>query len=98
MRPGGIHLSGALRAEAIEPVALCHEIIGDFSEAFSAGKLADQHGEELAPAVVGTEFLTGMMHCGKGIEFISRDKCKQLHEDSVVIGMARISLACMIFS
>ena len=44
------------------------------------------HAEELTPAVEGSEFLPGMMSCGKGIEFISRDKCKQLFENSAAIG------------
>lgn len=79
-------LSGALHAEVIEPIALGLQVVGDIPEAFSAGKLAYQHGEELAPAVEGTEFLSIMMSCGKRIEFISRDKCNQLFEDSIAIG------------
>ena len=67
-------LCGALHAEVIEPIALGLQVVGDIPEAFSAGKLADQHGEELAPAVKGTEFLSGMMSCGKRVEFISRTK------------------------
>ena len=76
---------GALHAEVIEPIALGLQIVGDIPETFSAGKLADQHGDELAPAVEGTEFLPRMMRLGKRIEFISREKCNQLLENSVAI-------------
>ena len=47
-------LGGALHAEVIEPIALSFKVISDIPEAFSAGKLADQHGEELTPAVEGS--------------------------------------------
>ena len=63
---------GSLHTKMIEPLALRHEIVGDVPEAFSAGKLADQHGEELTPAVVGTKFLPRMVHLGKSVEFLSR--------------------------
>jgi hypothetical protein len=48
--------------------------------------LVDQHGEELTPAVVGTEFLSQEMQLSQRIKFISRDKCKHLLEDGVAIG------------
>ena len=77
---------GALHAGATEPVTPDLRTTGDIPEASSAGKLASQHGEELAPAVEGPEFLPGMMHRGKRIEFISRNTCNQLFENSVVAG------------
>jgi hypothetical protein len=65
----GIHprqgcLGGSLHAEVVEPLALRQKIVGDVPEALSSGKLAGQHGEELAPAVVGPKFLPGMVHVG----------------------------------
>jgi hypothetical protein len=44
-------LGGSLHAEVIESFVLGLKIVGDIPEAFSAGKLADQHSEELAPAI-----------------------------------------------
>lgn len=52
--------------------------IGDVPEAFSAGNLPDQHGQELTPTLVCAEFFSRMMAFGKRVKFISRDKYNEL--------------------
>ena len=71
-------LKGTLHAEVIEPIALCHQIIGDIPEAFSAGKLADQHGDDNSSG------------CGIGISIPSDavDPAWQIHTSGQVQAFA----------
>ena len=68
----------------VEPFLLNGHILRYIAQALSAGKLSDHHRHELAPAIVGSEFLSGMMNGRAVIEIMSGNKCSNLTEDCVI--------------
>jgi len=69
----------------VKAFSLGLEIICDIPQALSARELADQHGHELAPAVVRAEFLSRVMDFGVILKIMSRNKRGDLVKDCAIM-------------
>lgn len=83
--PGKIGPGETATTEVIELVALGAHIVDDVSQAGSAGELGHRQGNELGPAVGGSEFAAGMKSICEGLELMSRDPLEELVKDRVMM-------------
>ena len=84
--PGQIGSGEALATEMIELVALRAHIVDDISQARSPRELGHGQGNELRPAVGGSEFAAGVKSICEGLELMSRDHLEELVKYRVMMG------------
>ena len=69
----------------VQTALLSLQVVSNVTKAFPSRQLSDQHCHKLAPAVIGSEFLTRMMNFSMVVEIMSRNKCSNLAEDCVIV-------------